>query len=73
MGDLFFLVAGLLVSYAGFEDVIYQGKVCTSGSLSGVMAGRNYNRAWVVDSSMISKLTFCIICSLTKTTYDAKG
>ena len=45
MGDLFFLVAGLLVSYAGFEDVIYQGKVCTSGSLSGVMAGRNYNRA----------------------------
>ena len=45
-----------LVSCTGFEDVIYQEKMCTSVSLSGVMAVRNYNRAWIVHSGMIERV-----------------
>ena len=39
---------GFLVKNSGFEDLVYQAKLCTSGSLQGVLVGSHYNRAWAV-------------------------
>ena len=41
-----FKVMGLLLKSSGFEDIVYQTRLCTSGSLCGVMSGNHYNRAW---------------------------
>ena len=45
---IFIQVIGSLVKNSGFEDIVYQSGLCTSGSLLGVLAGSHYNRAWVV-------------------------
>lgn len=37
-----------MVSHSGFEDVVYQAGVCSSGSLNGVFSGSLYNKAWFV-------------------------
>ena len=47
-----FKVMGLIVQCSGFEEVVYQAIICTSGSLSGVMSGVHYNRAWRVHEVM---------------------
>ena len=39
---------GSLVKNSGFEDLVYQAELCTSGSLQGVLVGSHYNRAWAV-------------------------
>lgn len=41
---------GLLVANTGFEDIVYQSGVCSSGSINGVLVGTHYNRAWTVHS-----------------------
>ena len=51
-----FKVIGSLVSCSGFEDVIFQASVCTSGSLNGLLSGSHYNRAWIVHSCMSESL-----------------
>ena len=61
LGDFHFIkenvgVIGKLVTGSGFEDVIFQSGVCTSGSLQGVLAGSHYNRAWVVHSAFYEAL-----------------
>lgn len=38
----------MLVSSSGFEDVIFQSNVCSTGSLNGVINGTLYNEAWNV-------------------------
>ena len=43
-----FKVLGLLVQSSGFEEIVYQTNLCTSGSLNGVLSGGHYNRAWRV-------------------------
>ena len=45
-------ILGLLVEGSGFEEVIYQSGICTSGSLSGALAGSHYNRAWRIHQTM---------------------
>ena len=30
---------------SGFEDVVYQANLCTSGSIRDVISGRHYNMA----------------------------
>ena len=39
---------GKFVSDSGFEDIVFQANLCTSGSLRGVISGTHYNRAWIV-------------------------
>lgn len=43
-----FKIMGLFLQSSGFEDIVYQARLCTSGSLNGVMTGGHYNRAWRV-------------------------
>ena len=61
LGDFHFMkenfgVIGKLVTESGFEDVIFQAGVCSSGSLQGVLAGSHYNRAWIVHSAFSEAL-----------------
>jgi len=53
LGDFHFIkenfqIIGMLVSSSGFEDVVFQSNVCSSGSLNGVINGSLYNEAWNV-------------------------
>ena len=41
-----------MVECSGFEDVVFQAGICTSGSLNGVMTGSHYNKAWAIHSCM---------------------
>ena len=47
-----FKIMGLLLQCSGFEEIVYQARMCTSGSLSGVMTGGHYNRAWRIHEVM---------------------
>ena len=47
-----FTMLGTLVKGSGFEDVIFQARVCSTGSLNGVLSGSHYNRCWTVHSVM---------------------
>ena len=47
---------GMLVTNTGFEDIVYQSGVCSSGSINGVLAGTHYNKAWIVHSGTICYL-----------------
>ena len=40
----------------GFQDLVYQSKVCTSGSLEGVLAGSHYHRYWYIHSTVSEAL-----------------
>ena len=59
-GDLVFFthckIMGMLVANTGFEDIVYQSGVYSSGSIKGVLAGTNYNKAWIVHSGTICYL-----------------
>ena len=61
LGDFHFIkenfgVIGKLVTGSGFEDVVFQAGVCSTGSLNGVLAGSHYNRAWTVHSAFTEAL-----------------
>ena len=45
-----FTILGTLVKGSGFEDVVFQAGVCSTGSLNGVLSGSHYNRCWTVHS-----------------------
>ena len=47
---------GMLVANTGFEDIVYQSGVCSSGSINNILAGLHYNRAWIVHSGTICYL-----------------
>ena len=47
MQELFGII-GKIVTGSGFEDVLYQAELCTSGGIKGVLSGKHYNRAWKV-------------------------
>ena len=55
MKELFGIV-GTLVKASGFEDIIFQAGVCSTGSLNGVLAGSHYNRCWTVHTAMAEAL-----------------
>ena len=55
LGDFHFMkesftILGTLVKGSGFEDVVFQAGVCSTGSLNGVLSGSHYNRCWTVHS-----------------------
>ena len=49
-------VIGSLVNGSGFQDLVYQSKVCTSGSLERVLAESHYNRCWYTHSTISEAL-----------------
>ena len=52
----FFIVIGKLVAGSGFEDVLFQAGLCSSGSISGVMSGKHYNCCWTVHEAFAEAL-----------------
>ena len=51
-----FKVIGCFVTNSGFEDVVLQASVCSSGSLIGVLKGSHYNRGWTVHNNVSEAL-----------------
>ena len=51
-----FAIIGKLVSSSGFEDVLYQADLCTSGGINGVLSGKHYNRSWAVHECLSEAL-----------------
>ena len=49
-------IIGKLVSASGFEDVLYQADLCTSGGINGVLSGKHYNRSWAVHECLSEAL-----------------
>ena len=35
---------GKFVTGGGFEEIVYQAGLCTSGSMNGLLYGKHYNR-----------------------------
>ena len=65
LGDFHFLkenfkVLGMLIRNSGFQDIVFCSRICTSGSLNGVLAGSHYNRAWRVHSAFSEGLERCL-------------
>ena len=40
----FFAIIGIFVKGSGFEEIIFQNELCSSGSIQGVISGKHYNR-----------------------------
>ena len=36
----------MLIQGSGFEDIIFQSGMSSTGSLNGVLSGSHYNRCW---------------------------
>ena len=61
LGDFHFMkevfnVLGSIVCGSGFEDIIFQADICSTGSLNGVLTGSHYNRCWAVHSNFAEAL-----------------
>ena len=52
---------GKILTESGFEDIVYQAGVCTSGSLNGVLTRSHYNRAWFVHNVVSEALERLLI------------
>ena len=57
----FFSTTGKFVAGSGFEEVVYQAGLCTSGGIKGVLSGKHYNRSWMVHESFAKAIDrlFC--------------
>ena len=55
------MVIGKIVKCSGFEDIIFQAGVCSTGNLNGVSMGSYYNRAWTVHSAFSEPLERLLI------------
>jgi hypothetical protein len=53
----FFAGIGRFVEGSGFEDVLFQASLCSSGSITGVMSGKHHNiRCWLVHEAFSEAL-----------------
>ena len=52
----YFGVIGLYVSGSGFEEVLFQADLCSSGSIRGVISGKHYNRCWKIHKTFAEVL-----------------
>ena len=61
-----FSIIGKAVQGSGFEDIVYQTGLCTSGSINGIIAGKHYNRCCFVHESFAEALDrlFCENCGI---------
>ena len=62
LGDFHFMkenfaVIGKLIAGSGFEDIVFQANICSSGCLNGILNGSHYNRCWAIHSLMYEVLT----------------
>ena len=55
-----FGVIGNIVKGSGFEDIIFQAGVCSTGSLNGVLTGSHYNRAWTMHRAFSEAIERCL-------------
>ena len=61
LGDFHFMkecfgAVGSLISGSGFEDIVHQSGLCSTGGLNGVISGSHYNRCWNVHSHLAKAL-----------------
>ena len=66
LGDFHFMkenfaVIGKLIAGSGFEDIVFQANICSSGCLNGILNGSHYNRCWAIHSLMYEALTRLLI------------
>ena len=56
----FFSIVGKIVQGSGFEDIVYQARLCTSGGINGVLTGK-HSCSWVVHENFTEGLErlFC--------------
>ena len=61
-----FSIIGKVVQGSGFEDIVYQTGLCTSGDINGIIAGKHCNRCWFVNESFAEALDrlFCECCGI---------
>ena len=52
----FFGVIGSFVSGSGFEEILFQAGLCSSGSIKGIISGKHYNRCWLVHEAFSEAL-----------------
>ena len=52
----YFSTTGKFVAGSGFEEVVYQAGLCTSGGIKGVLSGKQHNRSWMVHKSLLKQL-----------------
>ena len=57
----FFSIIGKIVQGSGFEELVYQAGLCTSGGIKGVLSGKHYNRTWKIRESFAEAIErlFC--------------
>ena len=57
----FFSTIGKIVQGNGFEEVVYQAGLCTSGDIKGILSGKHYNRSWKIHESFaeVIERLFC--------------
>ncbi|CAB4015941.1 Hypothetical predicted protein, partial [Paramuricea clavata] len=55
-GTIQLRVIGRFVENSGFEDGLFQAGLCSSGSITGVMSGKHYNRCWLVHEAFSEAL-----------------
>ena len=52
----FFGVIGKFIAGSGFEEIIYQSGLCSSGSIKMLLSGKHYNRCWWVHETFSEAL-----------------
>jgi hypothetical protein len=52
----FFGVIGSFVSGSGFEEIVFQAGLCSSGSFKGIISGKHYNRCWLLHEAFSEAL-----------------
>ena len=52
----FFGVIGSFVSGSGFEEILFQAGLCSSGRIKGLISGKHYNRCWLVHEAFSEAL-----------------
>ena len=45
---ILFSAIGNYLAVNGFEEMVFQGKLCTTGSIKAVMKGKHYNQCWII-------------------------
>ena len=52
----FFGIIGAFVAGSGFEGILFQAGLCSSGSIKGLMSGKHYNRCWLLHEAFAEAL-----------------
>ena len=57
----FFSIIGKVVKGSGFEDIMYQVNLCSTGGIKGVLSGKHYNRSWSVHECLAEAIQRLLI------------